>query len=640
MLLGVTCGTVAFVSDAHAEREITFYEYVLKTPPPAGCRDYPDPLHAAIPCSDAIPGKKFSGGCTYYDWGEDEATFDRNTKTFQKMSFPANTIVTPALYRKLGNLGPKDELPGSMQVDSVDKNGVVTVVTISLFKPGSTMPGVLPAGVVIPERTPYSGVTNRLVTCVRMTLMNTIATKQAKLLAEPMANITLLLAAIAIALYGYEVVLNKQGARKPYTLIARSALIVGVISFSSANGVKEYMDFFITGQEELANVVSSHVKVTVKTSTDPNATFTAMCGRSEKKYKTGGPQVPDPDNAGAMIDAEESRVYSTWERVDCIMASMLGMRVLKKDGKREDFGDLALDAFDISSIGKDEALVLMPAALFLGLLWTSYGGWIILIGGFVVFTMIAAFAHAVLVYVVSMVVVVFLSVIGPIVVPMALFESTRHGFLLWLQMLFAYMLQPAMVMAYLTFMMIIIDSTVYGRPPLTDNEQTRKEQLLDDQAHSAITPAGIKELEALAFPKSGSLMWYYNKVAMADLKSFPQKALLNMKGLTQSVNVSQGGNNQTATAGNEKGGITAFLYEFLPGGANARAANESEMYRLVQSLLTAALLFGLTYTFLVTIMARGVQIAGLEANSKMLALNAFSAMSEKLKTNMRGSMSR
>jgi hypothetical protein len=309
---------------------------------------------------------------------------------------------------------------------------------------------------------------------------------------------------------------------------------------------------------------------------------------------------------------------------------------------KEDFGDLASDPFNPKSVKDGFALIMLPATLYMGLFWTPWGPWLMLLGGGVIMTMMAALIQCVIVYITSFMVVVFLGILGPIVIPMVLFHTFREGFMHWVQMMFAYMIQPAIVLAYITFMMFVIDVSLFGRAPVSQADlDAATAQIAAIGADTSLTPQQVQNqvntiTKANEFPKEGSLMWFYNKVATDPKENFVDEDRFTVTAQTQSKNKSKGGDNTTATSGNEKGAFSFTRYYFQPGGLNSSKLNQTEGYRLVQAVLQALLLFYLTYTFLPNIMNFGAQLAGLEATSKMVALNAYNQMADKVQRSMRG----
>jgi type IV secretion system protein VirB6 len=65
-------------------------------------------------------------------------------------------------------------------------------------------------------------------------------------------------------------------------------------------------------------------------------------------------------------------------------------------------------------------------------------------------------------YVIALIVVTLVVYMGPIFIPMALFEKTKQYFDGWLRTLFAYTLQPAIIAAFLALMMGTFDQIYYG----------------------------------------------------------------------------------------------------------------------------------------------------------------------------------
>jgi hypothetical protein len=302
VLLGTLLSHVAFVPDAHAQREIKFKRYVPTGITP--CTDNPSPEASPNPCTKGIEGSKYSGGCTYYEWGDDASLFNEMAETFEQIEFTPGTVVTPEIFRALGG---------------TDTMAVVNVTLSDSSGYNVKIGEKLPAGVIVPDDQNggpvyYSGLTNRLVTCIREVVLKTIMAEQLKIFAEPMKQVTFMLITLAIMLYGIEVTLGKEGARKPGEALKRVLLIAGVLAFTSQKGITDYVGFFVGGQDELSAIVSGSMKLSPTSTTTQG--FSSFCGQSQKKYLTSG-----VDASGAPVTEPKERNYNPWERVDCIIAS-------------------------------------------------------------------------------------------------------------------------------------------------------------------------------------------------------------------------------------------------------------------------------------------------------------------------------
>ncbi len=662
-LIGAVCSTILFIPQAEAKcpdnvgtpRCVNVFVLVLNpdaTPPAAdgtgGCSDLPTVETALNPCHLKIYGKKgmWTGSCRYYSFGDDDpANHNGTTKStagngdveFYQVTFWPDTLVTPAIFKAYDG----DEITGLATFTTQEGEEI----HLSIGDP-------IPEDVIVKDHVPLSGLTGRIVNCITEVLQR-ISHDQIGILTETFRNINLILVTLAIALYSKDVLLNRPGYRRPSKLFSKTIMICGVIAFTSSVGVNQYINFFRVSQRELAQVVTDATK-----STKSSGTF---CGRSSKKYAfaplgSDPTTLPPPDPSDPDAN-KRHRPYDIWERVDCIIASYTGIRQLTKDGKKIPFDDIAVGPYDPGI-----KISLMPTVIVMGLLFTPLGPFLLITFVGPVLLMMAAFIQAVIVYLTSLIVVTFLGIIGPIIIPMLLFKSTRQGFSLWVQMLIAYTLQPMILFAFLAFMLVVIDTTLYGSSPPTveigapPHEITfplssadidelaamlnagNPAQLAADtgidvnKITAALTDLGNgvaadKVIPALfEFPVEGSLMWYYEKAAGAAKEAWQKVDVFHLSGNTQDVNRSPSGDSKTATSGNEKSAISWWRYCFFGGNcasATSGPAEYSEAYRFLQTLLAALLLFWLMFSMLVNVMNDGARLAGLEANVKMQALNVY-----------------
>ncbi len=77
-------------------------------------------------------------------------------------------------------------------------------------------------------------------------------------------------------------------------------------------------------------------------------------------------------------------------------------------------------------------------------------------GFFVIILMMFAFAQAALVYITSLFAIVILGLLAPLILPCLLFKYTQKIFQTWVQLLFAYSIQPAILLTYMTFMIFVL----------------------------------------------------------------------------------------------------------------------------------------------------------------------------------------
>ncbi len=139
--------------------------------------------------------------------------------------------------------------------------------------------------------------------------------------------------------------------------------------------------------------------------------------------------------------------------------------------KKNDDGSFSIGSIDklqriIKNDRQNLVIVFSTAAIIIGLLFQDQSvGLILVITGFITFfLMFIAFAQAALIYITSYFAVLVLGMFAPLIIPCFLFKYTRTRiFDKWIQLLFAYTIQPGLVLCYLTFMLSVIQFiSTYG----------------------------------------------------------------------------------------------------------------------------------------------------------------------------------
>ena len=85
---------------------------------------------------------------------------------------------------------------------------------------------------------------------------------------------------------------------------------------------------------------------------------------------------------------------------------------------------------------------------------------VFLTGFFILLMIIAAFGQAMIVYLTSLFAIFVLGLFAPLILPTVLFTQTRRIFETWIQLLFAYSLQPGIVLCYLSFMVYVLQYVI------------------------------------------------------------------------------------------------------------------------------------------------------------------------------------
>ena len=139
-----------------------------------------------------------------------------------------------------------------------------------------------------------------------------------------------------------------------------------------------------------------------------------------------------------------------WDTLDCKIAFYLGLARPTEVGFR---------IFE-SGLG----VVQLATGLF-SLLWALLTSFKILLlvflfaFGIFLLSLVVYFTHL---YIIAMVAVTIMIFFGPIFIPLALFDETKRYFDDWFRLLFGYALQPVIVIAVISFMVLTFDSIIYN----------------------------------------------------------------------------------------------------------------------------------------------------------------------------------
>lgn len=396
--------------------------------------------------------------------------------------------------------------------------------------------------------------------------------------------------------------------------------------------------------------------------------------------------APDAGQTRICTETRQGLPYSLWQRVDCMMAHIMGAFPFIPDGKeikqflhefandgigghivRADnvsvklvngkitffnqnntftFQDMAEDPY---TLGEDTVLVLLIAMA--GMLMTPIGPFMIISGAFIPVLMLAAITEAVLTYLTSLIALIFLCMISPLIIPLCLFKSTKQIFEAWLQMVMGFILQPAVLFAYITFMVhvleIILGSSLYQQykmlspNTITENGieikdpkysrqlrpmfdlfvplqsgKTDKNNVLEKKTTSGIT-AGYFVPEMKFVDNSEEIREKNQKIAES-------KALIeNLKQSIENISIPTVIATVQTEIDKTELEVSDLSKQITELKAGEEEANKKMMMLFLQSLIIVGLILAITFGFLTNVMNFGAQLTGLYTPVSSGALNIY-----------------
>ncbi len=456
----------------------------------------------------------------------------------------------------------------------------------------------------------YPGFTKRLVSCIQKILSGVVDSQLGDLLAYFSDLVTILLT-LYIVFFGIKVMLGNVRTIKSDAAVV--VLTIAGVSYAVNNaGVEEFLQLFIASQESLVGVVTrSIIQAELPLSGETGVSYN-LC----------------------------SQYTDTWQRIDCVIAYYMGADPAQFAGEPGSFAMATYEFADEGSTsGERKQVTLGFFFIIMGLLFTSNLGIIFLLLGLMIpLLMVAAFAQAITVYIGSLLVLIFLGIMAPLIIPTILFPVTNSIFRFWFQMVLSYIFLPAILMAYLAFMVHILAYFFTAEPrscvpPATPGDPP-----------DCTSIAQIKPLKEIYKQIYGA----YNEssgLATGD-PSDQQMNRRTYSGLIESCtalseDASCEGNTQINTSvgtiwvpdfaldmvGSEEG---ILHYDYNGNGV----LDENELQDLIESkeqasdnflynLLVTVLLLALTFGFMANVLAFGGSLAGIAASPVSQALDVY-----------------
>lgn len=188
-----------------------------------------------------------------------------------------------------------------------------------------------------------------------------------------------------------------------------------------------------------------------------------------------GKQLASDKNCSVGNDGNAEQ--KLWKRVDCSILAFIGKNapdyedVTDENGNTMKVAKVKREDVDLNCDGTIQAneknVPVDDIALFgigLAQLFTPAGIFVFFLLVVAAIMMLIAFGRALQVYTISFVAITFLMLLGPFFIPLFLFARTRQMFMTWVSMIIGYMIQPAMLMAFLVFLLASMNVALYGDP--------------------------------------------------------------------------------------------------------------------------------------------------------------------------------
>lgn len=288
-----------------------------------------------------------------------------------------------------------------------------------------------------------TGITNRAVECIRE-LLNQFSNTSFVTVLSKLSKAVAAVMMIFVALTGMKVVLGGVRNQKAEAfMVFFKLVVVGFLALS--------LDGYGTGTPGL--------KMMYDMANDMSEGLVEMVG----------------DNFSSS--AGQCSQGKIWERTDCIIMAFIGQQTDPDAEDKDGDGKVSLEeqvkktyvdsncngvideeektadnqVYDITLFGFATSQFFTPHGIFVLIL-------IVVAALMMAFT----FAIGLFVFVIAMVALTFLFLLGPVFIPLFLFQKTKRMFLSWVAQIVNYVIQPALMVGFLSFLIAVMNVTLFG----------------------------------------------------------------------------------------------------------------------------------------------------------------------------------
>lgn len=294
--------------------------------------------------------------------------------------------------------------------------------------------------------------------------------------------------ALYLIFFGYKLMMG-QSAPKPEEWKWLFMKFTLVSFFALSSGMSYFLPKMLNASKYLSVIVME-----AGLSDDNNASYAA--GGADKGYKYCDfreyKRTAQTDPSSTAEYPVGKNYMALWDMVDCKFSKYLGI------------GDNA-------SL-PDAPQVLLVAAL--APISTAYGIPIFFFSLMTTAVIIMIIVRVVHIYIMSVIGLVILAYIAPLVVPAVFFERTKPIFKNWLEQLMAMFLQPIILFGMLSFLLVAIDSVVFG-----DNHYFKNDKI--ENTTGIVTPSNKACSASDSKCKDKYSLGYLYQVTSVDLNPWP-----------------------------------------------------------------------------------------------------------------------
>lgn len=290
----------------------------------------------------------------------------------------------------------------------------------------------------------YAGLTNRIVMCLRDTIHN--ATDRFYDPDDGFYSIvrTLVGAFLTLVVIVYGILAAYGMLEKP----GRDVMML-MVKLSIVTGFVVNSDVLYTKSLEIMDNAASAV-----------TEFTPSTGPMAANVDAS--RLTCLDNMRQASEDANARYVSAWIGVDCIIDSVIGIKVspqMNNNAITKGRADLAQN----NKLGEQPGMARGLISFFFSSVQSSIVGVLLAVIGFVfMYSMIWMVLKALFIYIAGYLGIAFMMIFAPIFIPLVLFRVTSEYFKKWVKLSIAFALQPIIILAFVSFSISAIDLAMFS----------------------------------------------------------------------------------------------------------------------------------------------------------------------------------
>ena len=293
----------------------------------------------------------------------------------------------------------------------------------------------------------YAGLTHRVAGCIRESI-NQGAAKFFTSIYPMLQNAIAAVMTLAVIIYGILLAFGmvEKVGRDTFVLVLKLSAVVAFVSSSPL-------------------ILKTVVQI-MDSATLSVVTYSPPSGKADNAGSDFGQSICMQNMIAEQAKADKSKpVIAPWLGIDCLIDSVIGIRMLPKPGDPPATYDGVWynKALETGASGTNQGPSRSLLFFFFSSLSTSVMGMVLaVVGGFFIAGLMMLIVRAFFIYIGGYMGVTFLVIVSPLFIPMVLFKETKQYFDKWAKLLISFALQPIIMLVFIIFSLTAVDLAAFS----------------------------------------------------------------------------------------------------------------------------------------------------------------------------------